>query len=165
MRLFIAIRLSDELKKEITGTMHELKKLGVKGSYVPTDNLHVTLAFIGETTETEKVKAALSAVTWKPFRLTLSEIGNFDDILWIGAKGNQGLSGAARSVREALDSAGIDYDHQKFVPHITVVRKVSGNWEQAKAPKNEMMVKSISLMKSELKDGKRIYTEILSLPV
>ena len=165
MRLFVAIRLSDELKKEITGTMHELKKQGIKGSYVPSDNLHMTLAFIGEMAETEKVKAALAAAVWKPFRLSLSEIGNFDDILWIGAKGNQGLSGAARSVREALDSAGIDYDHQKFVPHITIIRSVSGNWKKVKAPKNEMMVKSISLMKSELKDGRRVYTEILSLPV
>lgn len=163
MRLFVAIRLSDELKKELTGTMHELKKQGVKGRYVPTVNLHMTLAFIGETTETEMVKAALASVTIKPFRLSLSEIGYFDDILWIGAKGNQGLSGAARSVREALDSAGISYDHKKFVPHITIIRKVSGSWKQVKAPKNEMMVKRISLMKSELKNGKRIYTEICQL--
>ena len=78
-------------------------------------------------------------------------------------KGNQGLSGAARSVREALDAAGIGYDQQKFVPHITVVRKAAGNWQRAKAPKTEMMVKSISLMKSEVKDGKRVYTEIMSI--
>ena len=43
MRLFIAIQLSDEMKKTVTGTMHELKKAGVKGSYVPLQNLHVTL--------------------------------------------------------------------------------------------------------------------------
>ena len=163
MRLFIAIRLSGDLKKEITGTMHELKKLGVKGSYVPTDNLHLTLAFIGETSESEKVKNALSTVEWKSFRLSLSEIGNFGDILWIGAKGNQGLSGAARNVREALDHAGIEYDRKKFLPHITLIRKVSGSWQHVKAPKKEMMVKSISLMKSEVKDGKRIYTEIFTI--
>ena len=45
MRLFIAIQLSDEMKKTVTGTMHELKKAGVKGGYVPLQNLHVTLAF------------------------------------------------------------------------------------------------------------------------
>ncbi len=88
MRLFVAIRLSDEMKKDITGTMHALKQLGVKGSYVPTDNLHLTLAFIGETKEPEKVKEALAGIAVKPFRLTLSEMGNFGDLLWIGAKGN-----------------------------------------------------------------------------
>ena len=49
MRLFVAIQLSDELKKNITGTLHDLKQKGVKGNYVPTQNLHLTLAFIGET--------------------------------------------------------------------------------------------------------------------
>ena len=49
MRLFIAIMLSDDMKKAVTGTMHELKKADVRGSYVPAQNLHVTLAFIGET--------------------------------------------------------------------------------------------------------------------
>ena len=35
MRLFFAILLSEEMKKSVTGTMHELKKAGVRGSYVP----------------------------------------------------------------------------------------------------------------------------------
>lgn len=163
MRLFVAIRLSDELRKDLIGTMHVLKKLGVKGSYVPADNLHVTLAFIGETSEPEKVKEALAAVKVKPFRLSLSELGCFGDTLWVGAKGNQGLSGAARSVREALDAAEISYDQKKFVPHVTLIRKAAGNWQRAKAPKSEMMVKSISLMKSEEKNGKRVYTEVMTL--
>ena len=163
MRLFVAIRLSDELRKDLIGTMHVLKKLGVKGSYVPADNLHVTLAFIGETSEPEKVKEALAAVKWKSFRLSLSELGCFGDTLWVGAKGNQGLSGAARSVREALDAAEISYDQKKFVPHVTLIRKAAGNWQRAKAPKSEMMVKSISLMKSEEKNGKRVYTEVMAL--
>ena len=136
MRLFVAVRLSEEMKKEITATMHELKKLDVKGKYVPADNLHLTLAFIGETTEPQAVKEALAA------------------------KGNQGLAGAARSVRDALDAAGIDYDHKKFVPHITLIRKASGSWKQAKAPKDEMLVKNIFLMKSEVKDGRRVYSEV-----
>jgi 2'-5' RNA ligase len=42
MRLFIAILLSEEMKKSVTGTMHELKKAGVRGSYVPAQNLHLT---------------------------------------------------------------------------------------------------------------------------
>ena len=31
------------------GTLHDLKQKGVKGSYVLAQNLHLTLAFIGET--------------------------------------------------------------------------------------------------------------------
>ena len=159
MRLFIAVTLSDELKKTITGTLHEMKKASVHGSYVSTQNLHLTLAFIGETKNTAAVKEALRTVAFKPFKLSLSDLGTFGDLLWVGMKGNQGLSGAAKGVRDALDAAGIDYDRKKFVPHITIIRKMSGNWKQVKAPKGDMMVKKISLMKSEQKDGKRIYKE------
>ena len=163
MRLFIAIQLSEEMKSSITGTMHALKKAGVGGSYVPTQNLHLTLAFIGETKDAAAVKEALGTVSFKPFRLALSDMGCFGDLVWIGLKGNQGMPAAVKSVRDALDAAGIDYDRKKFMPHITIIRKASGRWQQVPAPKGEMMVKKISLMKSEQKDGKRVYTEIFSI--
>ena len=162
MRLFVAVQLSDEMKKSITGTLHEMKKKGIKGSFVPMQNLHLTLAFIGETDDPGAVKDALKAVQIKPFKLSLSDMGTFGDLLWVGMKGNQGLSAAAKSVRDALDAAGIDYDRKKFVPHITIIRKASGNWKQVPAPKGEMMVKKISLMKTTFKDGKPVYSEVCS---
>lgn len=160
MRLFVAILLSDDLKKTITGTLHGMKKAGIKGSYVPTQNLHLTMAFIGDVTSAEPVKEALQNISFKPFKLSLSEPGCFGDVFWAGVKGNQGLSAAVRSVRDALDAAGIAYDKKKFVPHITLIRKMNGNWKQIPAPKGDMTVKKISLMKSEVKDGRRVYTEI-----
>ena len=163
MRLFAAVQLSDELKKPLTGAMHDMKKLGVKGDYVPMQNLHLTLAFIGETDHPGDVKAAFREISYKPFRLTLSDMGTFGDVLYVGVKGNQGLSGAAKAVRDALDGAGISYDKKKFMPHITIIRKVNGKWQQASAPKGEMMVKKISLMKSSVKDGKTVYTEVMSV--
>lgn len=163
MRLFVAIQLSDDLKKTITGTMHEMKLQGVKGRYVATPNLHLTLAFIGETDHPSDVKEALKDLPFKPFKLVLSELGSFGDILWAGVRGNQGLSGAAKAVREALDAAGIPYDKKKFEPHITLVRDFNGNKKQIKAPRGEMMVKKISLMKSGVKDGKRVYTEVMEI--
>ena len=162
-RLFVAIQLSDEIKKAVTASLHEMKKQGIGGNYVPTGNLHLTLAFIGETKETEAVKDALKTLQYKPFKLTLSENGCFGDILWVGVKGNQGLTGAARGVRSVLENAGISYEKDKFVPHITLIRKFTGNWKKAPAPKGEMMVKKISLMKSEQKNGKQVYTEIFSV--
>lgn len=160
MRVFIAITLSDELKKTITGTLHALKKADVRGNYAPTQNLHLTLAFIGEVRDMDAIKDALDEVHFKAFKLALADMGTFGDLLWVGIKGNQGLSGAARAVRDALDAAGIDYDRKKFTPHITIIRKMSGNWKKVPAPKGDMMVKKISLMKSEQKNGKQVYTEI-----
>lgn len=158
MRLFVAVELSDEIKKSITSSLHDLKKKGVKGSYIPTQNMHLTLAFIGETGDVGAVKDAIRSLDIKPFRLSLTDFGSFGNLLYVGVKGNQGLSAAAKSVRSALDAAGVSYDKGKFVPHITIIRKFSGSWKQISAPKGEMMVKNISLMKSEVKNGKRVYT-------
>ncbi|MBR0411610.1 MAG: RNA 2',3'-cyclic phosphodiesterase [Eubacterium sp.] len=163
MRLFVAIQLSDEMKKTITATMHDLKKKGVKGNYTPVQNLHLTLAFIGETDDPGAVKDALKNVSVKPFKLSFSDLGAFGDLIWVGMKGNQGLSAVARSVRTALDNTGVIYDKKKFVPHVTIIRRASGNWKRAAPPKGEMMVKSISLMKSTFKDGKPVYTELMEI--
>ena len=62
MRLFVAVMLEDGLVKEITGTMHELKKAGVKGNYTPARNLHMTLAFLGEVKDVASVKEAMKQV-------------------------------------------------------------------------------------------------------
>ena len=163
MRLFIAVNLTDEIKKSVTSTLHDLKKAGVAGSYAPAANLHLTLAFIGEWRNVNEVKDALSGVSFKPFRLSFSGWGNFGDLLYIDVKGNQGMSAAVKAVRTALDGAGIRYDGKKFVPHITLIRKLSGSYKKVSPPKGDMTVNRISLMKSEEKNGKRIYTEIFGI--
>ena len=162
MRLFIAILLSDEMRSSLIGTMHALKQAGIRGSYVPAQNLHLTLAFIGETDDTAAVKDVMRTLKYKPFRLSLSGLGTFGDRLWAGLRGNQGLSAVAKDLRDVLDEAGIPYDKKTFTPHITLVRRMSGNWKTIPAPKGEMMVRKVSLMSSALKDGKRVYKEIFS---
>lgn len=163
MRLFLAILLSEEMKKSVTGTMHELKKAGVRGSYVPVQNLHVTLAFIGESRDAASVKEAMQTLADKPFRMSFAEMGVFGNLLWIGIKGNQGLNKLARHVSAALDEAQIQYDRKKFVPHITIIRNMGGPWKKVSPPKGDMTVRKVSLMKSEQKDGKRVYSEIFSV--
>lgn len=163
MRLFIAIMLSDDMKKSVIGTMHELKKADVRGSYVPAQNLHVTLAFIGETKDAAAIKAAMQTISCKPFRMAFADMGVFDNLLWVGIKGNQGLNKLAKYVGTALDEAQIPYDRKKFVPHVTIIRNMGGPWKKVSPPKADMTVKKVSLMKSEQKNGKQVYTEIFSV--
>lgn len=161
MRLFIAIDLSDEMKKSLVGCMHDLKKQGVEGNYVPAQNLHMTLAFIGEYDDPAKVKEVIRKVPLTPFRLSLSDSGSFGNILWAGVKGNQKLKTYVKDLREALAADGIPFDQDKFVPHITLIRKTSAKKPyQIHMPKADMMVKKVSLMKSEQKTGKVVYKEI-----
>lgn len=161
MRLFIAIPLAEEMKKELVACMHDLKKQGVEGNYVPAQNLHLTLAFIGEYRDPEQVKRILASVPLPAFRLALSEKGNFGNILWAGVKGNQKLKTYVRDLRAALKNAGIPFEDDRFTPHITLIRKVSARSPyQVHLPKAEMEVKRASLMKSETKNGKVTYREV-----
>ena len=161
MRLFIAIQLSDEMKKALVACMHDLKKQGVEGSYVPVQNLHMTLAFIGEYEDPAKVKAVIGKVPLPEFRISLSEKGNFGNILWAGVKGNQKLKTYVKDLRAALAAEGVPVEKEKFVPHITLIRKCSAKKSyQFHLPKAEMTVKKASLMRSEQKNGKMIYKEM-----
>ena len=161
MRLFIAIQLSDPMKKALVNMMHELKKQGVEGNYVPAQNLHMTLAFIGEYDDPARIKEVISRVPVPEFRMSLSDMGNFGNILWAGVKGNQKLKAYVKDLRSALDVEGIPYDRDKFVPHITLIRKYTAKRSyKVSMPKAEMMVKRASLMKSEQKNGKPVYKEL-----
>ena len=160
MRLFIAIQLSEKMRKALVSCLHDLKKQGVEGNYVPAQNLHLTLAFIGEYRDPEQVKRILASVPLPAFRLALSEKGNFGNILWAGVKGNQKLKTYVRDLRAALKNAGIPFEDDRFTPHITLIRKVSARSPyQVHLPKAEMEVKRASLMKSETKNGKVTYRE------
>ena len=109
----------------------------------------------------ENVRQAMNATPFAPFMLTLTDLGNFGDLLWVGAKGGQKLKAYVKALGIQLDAAGIKYDRKKFEPHITLVRKASNAHPQGiSVPKKEMMVKRISLMKSEQKNGRMVYTEI-----
>ena len=161
MRLFIAIPLSTEMQKALVACMHDLKKQGVEGNYVPAANLHMTLAFIGEYDDPKKVKQVIARVPVPKFRLALSEKGNFGNILWAGVKGNQKLKMYVKDLRDALRAAGIPFDDDKFIPHITLIRKAAAKKAyQVRLPKAEMTVRKVSLMRSEMKNGKTVYREM-----
>lgn len=161
MRLFIAIQLSDEIKKALVACMHDLKRQGVEGNYVPAQNLHLTLAFIGEYNDPAKVKQIIESVPLSQIRLGISGKGNFGNLLWAGVKGNQKLKTYVKDLRTALKEAGIPFDDDKFIPHITLIRKTTAKKPyEVQLRKAEMTVRKVSLMKSEMKNGKTVYREI-----
>ncbi|HJC83673.1 MAG TPA: RNA 2',3'-cyclic phosphodiesterase [Candidatus Anaerostipes avicola] len=161
MRLFIAIQFSDQIKKSLIQCMHDLKKQGVSGNYVPAQNLHMTLAFIGEYDDPEKVKSIIQSIPLPKFRLSLSDTGMFGNLLWAGVKGNQKLKTYVKELQAALADNGIPCDRKKFVPHITLIRKVSAKKPyQIHLSKTSMTVEKVSLMKSERRNGKMVYTEL-----
>ena len=167
MRLFVAVKFSPEIEKSLTDLQDKMKENHITGNYTNCQNLHLTLAFIGEYNSPNKVMKALSKVEFEPFEISLGEtIGNFGDILWVGLKRNFKVMSLAESVRKALENEHIPFDRKPFKPHITVIRKAGIFSEQEKYIKSlrtenvKMTVEKFSLMHSHRENGKLIYTEI-----
>ncbi len=164
MRLFIAITFSPDFKNHFTELKHQLRQRGVEGNFILDENLHLTLCFIGETQQVDKIKSALKRVNFQPFVLSASEFQNFRDMIWVGIKKNQALSELSKSIKIELDKAKIDHDRKPFKAHITLARKVEGDVPKLELPDAKMKVEKISLMKSARENGKLVYTEIFSAP-
>lgn len=164
MRVFIAVELSDEMKKPVITFMHDLKKSGITGNFVPAQNLHMTLAFIGETDDVRPIREAMDRITPEKARLIVSGCEFWDDTLVLTVKGNQKLKKLSQDIRKELKNRGISYDEQEFRPHISVIRRVKGRKLTVPAPAAEMTVTKISLMKSVLQNNRAPqYREIYSV--
>ena len=164
MRLFLAISLEGTMRQSILALQEQWKSLGVKGHFVPPENLHLTLAFIGEYGNLDAVTDAMSDVSFQPFAIRLDGAGNFHDTYWAGIAASDPLFSCVRRLRRALAEHGIPYDRKKFAPHITLVRKTefTGSMDTLlqHLPTGEMDVHEISLMRSDRGKNGMIYTRI-----
>ena len=160
MRLFIAIKLNSEIRNALTDVQKHLIRRGIRGNYTNTDNLHITLAFIGEYDEPDFVTEVISKVPFSPFPISLSALGHFGDLWWVGISDNVELASYVKRLHQALSEAGIPFDKKKFSPHITLIRKAIGTLPAVSVPKTTMSVDHISLMRSERGPKGMIYTEI-----
>ncbi|MBR4978937.1 MAG: 2'-5' RNA ligase family protein, partial [Clostridia bacterium] len=106
----------------------------------------------------------LNQLSWKHFRLSLSGMGRFGDLLWAGADGGKELCALAEEIRERLDAAGIPYDKKAFHPHITLLRRMKGaDGTRISPPEREMIVKELTLMRSDRVNGRMVYTGIYTV--
>lgn len=163
MRLFIAILLSEEMKKALTDVQKAMLDRGVRGHYSPEENLHLTLAFIGDYPDAQPVLDALNAVAFRPFALSLEGIGCFGDLWWAGLKDSLPLTAVARRVRRALAENEIPFDRKRFAPHITLVRRASRDAAGIRIAPAGMTVQRLSLMRSDRGRNGMLYTELGSI--
>ena len=164
MRLFIAIRLNDQIRSELADIQSLLRNRGVSGNFTKLENLHLTLAFIGEYADPENVLEAMRGVPFAPFSIRLKGFGSFGDLYWCGIGENETLSAYVKRLRRALAESGIPFDRKKFSPHITLIRRASFDKSRGfpgvAVPDISMKAGRVSLMRSDRAKGGMIYTEI-----
>ena len=162
-RIFIAIRFDDEFKQELVGLQNTLKNRGVEGNYCPYDNLHMTLAFIGEKYDLTEIRKAVNEVAFEPFTITLDNLGMFPTkagVIWCGIKEHEQTTTLADRLRDSLTAHGVLYNTKRFVPHISLVQHPSRIVTDIEVPKVSTRIERIYVMKSERINGELIYSEV-----
>lgn len=177
MRVFIGVKLSGLLKKEISKICEVLKKSNADVKWVEVENIHLTLKFLGEVKEEkltdlnciEKVVQNNS-----PFVFEIQGMGTFPNlkrprVIWIGiSNGKEDIINICKSLNEVLYKVGFKKEQREFSPHITIGRvKSNKNLSNLISSISKVTisnlkeeVKSIYLIKSVLTSKGPVYTDI-----
>ncbi len=126
MRLFVALDLPRTLRERLG----MLSGAGIPGArWVPPENYHLTLRFIGEMPgyRAEEIDLALASMTGRGFSLTLAGVGTFSKggrpvSLWVGVERNPALDHLQNKIETALQRCGLDPERRRFTPHVTLAR-------------------------------------------
>ncbi len=169
MRLFIAIELPRSFRQELARVQKEVKQLSCGGRFVPQENFHITLHFIGESDDLAGAVAAMREAVRgiRTFTLHLGKYDCFDrngsKTAFLAVKGElDELGRLYESLQCALYDNGFSRERRRFRPHITLGRSVEQDalvTEELKAlsPNASMTVAGITLFESVRQDGKVAY--------
>ena len=170
MRLFIAINFTDATRSKLHDLQNELHFMSIRGRYTNPDNMHLTLAFLGEC-DMEQYSAAITAMAacnFKPFDIWFYNVGRFrrdgGDIWWVGLHDSNQLTSLHLDLTYHLASVGFELERRRFSPHVTIGREVYTHEKPWQVEAFKEPVSSIDLMKSERINGKMVYTIIASAP-
>jgi len=132
MRLFIALELSEEQRRQVALFQARFKKQLTGVRWSKPESMHLTLKFIGDTDRTglDMIKKALDKAVQheEPFNTVYSGCGVFPAaasarILWIGlGLGADPTTGIAEKLDASLSGQGFKKERQPFKPHLTVGR-------------------------------------------
>ncbi|MEM2192349.1 MAG: RNA 2',3'-cyclic phosphodiesterase [Candidatus Hadarchaeales archaeon] len=178
VRAFVAVKISDEVRRKLVEVQGALAKAGAEQKLVEPENLHLTLKFLGEVQQekirriVEKVSEAVAGT--EPFDIHVAGIGAFPSIgyarvVWAGmAEGGEKVAEVQKKIDSALTSLGFSPERD-FHPHITLsrvkfvrekARFVEFLKEMAKADFGVTRVDSVSLEQSTLTSKGPIYSTL-----
>ena len=187
IRCFAAILLADTVRDAVAREVDRLRPLSRAVAWVPGENLHITMRFLGEQPDarvTDAVEALHEAAEGSvPFDLALGGLGGFPSldrprVLWVGA-----VAGAAdarrlqHQVADALDRRRFGREERDWHPHVTVGRVFDEpRWRREGAPAvraaiqaapapvfGSFTVSAISLVRSQLGRGGARYTPLATV--
>lgn len=124
-RLFVGLSLPVEISSALV-----LLQFGVRGaSWVPPEQFHLTLCFIGKINNrvVEDVFEILEGINQKSFSLQLTGVNHFATkgsmkSLWVGVEKNPDLLALRKKICSTLIRNNISPDTREFYPHVTIAK-------------------------------------------
>jgi 2'-5' RNA ligase len=160
-RLFVAIEIPKKLKERISKEL--IEPLGSVRK-VTADNLHITLSFIGDASETgeREIIKRLNEIKFDGFNLLLGRVGQFDQrVIWVSAEAVE-LYSLADNISKTL------HTENEFNGHVTIARSNEGTDFEKEFAKirnkriNETIkVKSFVLFESKPSPTGSIYSKLI----
>ncbi len=132
LRLFIAFRLPERVREELTRQQDWLKPRRERINWVAPEGMHLTLKFLGDTESVlaEDIARQLdrTCAAEAPLRMRLGEPGFFGPehsprVLWTGLEGErERLQRLARRIEHGLQQIGLPRSERRFKGHLTIGR-------------------------------------------
>lgn len=173
MRLFVAVAFDSAAKAKISELCNTMRRAGAAGNFTPTDNLHLTLKFLGDVASARvaAVKAALdsAALTAAPFSIKSGRCGFFvshgEKTVWMGLAGGglAALNSLAGAVDLAYCKAGFERERRAFTPHVTLARRAVCSADilsRVDVPEFEFIINSATLFESRRDAGRLWYKPV-----
>jgi RNA 2',3'-cyclic 3'-phosphodiesterase len=130
VRAFLGLALPEDRRARLAAHVEECARLAPGYRWVPPNNLHLTLRFLGslEQETLERLRGRLEGVRQPPYELELDGRGTFGPrtsprVIWLGVKrGAEGCAILAAALEAASVAVGLKAEPQRFRPHVTVAR-------------------------------------------
>ena len=129
-RLFFALWPSGQVRRSIGEVLLSLPAQ-TNGRVMQTQNLHATLHYVGQVTESRKdcMHTAAQSVEAEGFQLNLDRLGFFPKakIFWMGAQNTPDqLMQLHKKLGTALEDCSFVTDKRAYELHLTLLRKCRG---------------------------------------
>lgn len=178
MRLFIAINFPAGIKRNIRNNIQDLILAYPKISWTKTENIHLTLKFLGSVDE-KKISVISDAIkniteTEETFFLDFTGFGFFDRndlIVWVGIKNSSELQNVVARIETSMEIIGFAGEKRNYSPHVTLGRARNLSEEErlkfklslkkhSQTVKSSYKVSEIILMQSTLSPHGSIYNPV-----
>jgi RNA 2',3'-cyclic 3'-phosphodiesterase len=130
MRLFVAIKLPEQIEIRLEEFQHQLKPFARDAKWVNPLGIHLTIKFLGEVKEEKlgEIQQALEECSrqFDPIKIEVSGCGYFPNerrpnVFWVGVVADA-LKPLQQSMEEKFALQGFEKENREFNPHLTLAR-------------------------------------------